>query len=275
MSETETLQNRIAELEAELKSMDKSAQMLVRRDLELRRANGRLQALDSAKSEFVSIAAHQMRTPLSAIKWSQQMLYDEELGPLTVEQKQMVSQTSKSATRLIRLVNNLLDADHLEVGRAQYDTTEVDLIVVLQEIITDLQSAAQEKKIDIKLLVDREIPLLHFNRERLKDIFFNLVDNAIKYTPATGTITIQATPVSGVTVMVSDTGIGVPEIHKEKLFSRFARAENAKRVDADGSGLGLYIVKKIIEANDGTITCDSTEGVGTRFTINLPNVVQK
>lgn len=255
-----------------LEDQKRSAQLLVRRDRELSQANERLREIDRVKSEFISIAAHQLRTPLSAIKWSQQMLYDEELGPLAIEQKQVISQTQQSVTRLVRLVNNLLDVDHLEIGKGQYEQTDVDLIATIQNIFDELRPRITEKTIDISLRVDRDIPKLRANQERLRDVFYNLIDNAVKYTPVGGKISIELTPVNGVTISIRDTGIGIPEVHKTKLFTRFARAENAKRVDADGSGLGLYIVKKIIEINNGTISVESTEGVGTTFILNFPNV---
>lgn len=203
------------------------------------------------------------------------MLLKEELGPITDEQRQMLDQSLQSVHRMVRLVNNLLDADHLDIGKRDIATTEVDLTMIITEVIASFAQAADEKHITITTNLDANARC-EANAERMKDVFSNLIDNAIKYTKAEGEITLslKKREGGGVVATITDTGIGIPDEHKPKLFTRFARAENAKRVDADGSGLGLYIVGKIVENHDGTITCDSTEGQGTTFTISLPDDVK-
>lgn len=271
MDELEQLQKQIAKLEATVETMDKGAQMLVRRDLELNQANDKLQLLDRSKSEFVSIAAHQMRTPLSAIKWSQQMLFDQELGPLNKDQKKVVRQTQHSVTRLVRLINNLLDADHLELGKHSFDFKEVNLLVILKDVVNDLRPNAEEKKVKLEFHYDDGIPKIRASAERLQDIFFNLIDNAIKYTKAEGSVVVRLSDdIEHIRVSVKDTGMGIPTEHIPKLFTRFSRADNARRVDPDGSGLGLYIVKRIIEVLGGTIEVHSAEGEGTEFLVSFP-----
>lgn len=271
MDELEKYKLRVAELEKTLEAMDKGAQMLVRRDLELRRANKQLMLLDRSKSEFVSIAAHQMRTPLSAIKWSQQMLFDQELGGLNEDQKKVVRQTQHSVTRLVRLINNLLDADHLELGKHSFDVKDINLLSVLKEVVEDLKPNASEKHVKLEFLYDDGIPKINASAERIQDVFFNLIDNAIKYTKAEGTVTIRLRDdIEHVVVSIKDDGMGIPPEHLPKLFTRFSRADNAKRVDPDGSGLGLYIVKRIVEVTGGTIEVHSVEGEGTEFAVKFP-----
>lgn len=271
MDDENQLKKRISELELTLEAMDKGARMLVRRDLELRRANIKLQLLDKSKSEFVSIAAHQMRTPLSAIKWSQQMLFDQELGPLNDDQKKVVRQTQHSVTRLVRLINNLLDADHLELGKHTFDYKEVNLLTILKDVVNDLRPNAEEKHVKLEFHYDDGVPKIKASAERLQDVFFNLIDNAIKYTKAEGQVVIHLRDdIEHLRISIKDNGMGIPPEHIPKLFTRFSRADNARRIDPDGSGLGLYIVKRIIEVLGGTIEVHSIEGEGTEFLVSFP-----
>lgn len=269
MDEITQLKNEIQHLNKVIESMDKSAMMLIHRDLELKHANQRLSELDKNKSEFVTIAAHQMRTPLSAIRWSQQMLKNEELGALSDGQKQIVLQTLESVNGLITLVNNLLTADHLEVGKGNDSAIRVNLIAVVNECLAELFPLATEKNVTLEFPQSTADAAVIMNPDRAKDIFSNLIDNAIKYTPSGGRIVISVNVQEKVEITVADTGIGIPPEHVSKLFSRFYRADNAKRVDPNGSGLGLYIVKRIIDANNGTIKFEQTVGGGTTFIIQL------
>ncbi len=273
MDKVQELEKKVLELQSIITVMDKSAMMIVRRDIELRHANAKLNELDKSKSEFVSIAAHQMRTPLSAIKWSQQMLFNEELGPLNSDQKKIITQTMESVNGLVVLVNNLLTADHLELGKGTNVVKRINIILLINDVIKTLFPIASERGVTINFSHQQGEVALDTNPERMKDVFANLLDNAIKYTPAGGTITITLWITEVINITVSDTGIGIPNDYLPKLFGRFVRADNAKRADPNGSGLGLYIVKKIIQANSGTISVSSTAGSGTTFTVTLPLAV--
>ncbi len=271
MDEIQKIQEENRQLRELVEDMDKRARMLIRRDIELRRAYEKLKSFDSEKSEFVSIAAHQLRTPLSAIKWSQQMLYTEELGPLSDEQKQMIEQSQHSVTRLVNMINHLLDADHLELDKDHANKETVDISKIANEVISDVKPNADKKGVILELIIpSKGVPSITANPERIKDILLNLTDNAVKYTPTGGTVTVKITVGEKMRIEVSDTGMGIPVQHQDKIFSRFARAENAKRVDADGSGLGLYIVKRIIDFLGGNISFTSIEGRGTTFVVQLP-----
>ena len=262
-------QEEIAKLKAIIASMDKSAMMLVHRDLELRRAKQRLTELDKNKSEFVTIAAHQMRTPLSAIRWSQQMLKNEESGTLNESQKQIVVQTLESVKGLVTLVNNLLTADHLEIGKGNDGAKVVNITSVINEVLSDCYADANEKKVTLEFPQSDIVACVNMNPDRIRDIIQNLLENAIKYTPEGGRVSVGIELGEMISIKVSDTGIGIPPEHVSKVFSRFYRADNAKRVDPNGSGLGLYIVKRIVEANNGTIKFEGTPGGGTTFIIQL------
>lgn len=259
---------RIDQLLAEQK---KNAQMLIRRDYELQKANEQLQALDTEKSEFISIAAHQLRTPLSAIRWIHQMLLDGEVGLLTEEQQSFLSQAQQTVFHMTSMVNDLLNADHLEFGQVTYNFQKTNLGKLLTSVIQEFQPLADEKKLRFDHSFPGDLPPVRADVERLKDAFGNLLSNAIKYTPENGKIGLTAEHIADhVSVFFSDSGIGIPEKNRADLFKKFTRFDNAKKIHADGSGLGLFIVKKIIEAHKGVIIVESELHKGTTFKVMLP-----
>ena len=262
-------QARLSEL---LRENDLSAKMLVRRDMELTEANSRLQELDQTKSEFVSVAAHQLRTPLTGLRWSQLALIEGEYGKLTAEQEEAVHKGIGSTMEMLNLINNLLNIARIEEGRFGYEYRDQPLLEVIAGSIRRFKEIAAIKK--VKLI--GELPDeqgLHFplDAEKLSIAFDNLIDNAVKYTPANGTVIVHADPTpAGVEVTVQDTGIGIPKDQLPHLFTKFFRAGNAKVFKTSGSGLGLYVVKNIIENHGGTLHVQSKEGSGTTFFIDLP-----
>lgn len=269
MDELMTLQKENARLTAVVESMDKSARLLVHRDLELRRANVELQTLDTQKSEFISIAAHQIRTPLSALRWSQQMLIDGDLGVLSTPQRDIIVLAQQSVVRLVNLANNLLEVEHLELQNDKKDSTIFDLNLLIKEACAEFNGSAALREITLTVQLAGSPAVICARTESIKDALLNLLDNAIKYTPLGGTVGVEVKVADVITVTVTDSGIGIPREHQDKIFKRFSRAENAKKIDADGSGLGLYIVKKIMESFAGTVNFTSTEGAGTTFVLTF------
>ena len=269
MDELMTLQKENARLTAVVESMDKSARLLVHRDLELRRANVELQTLDTQKSEFISIAAHQIRTPLSALRWSQQMLIDGDLGVLSTPQRDIIVLAQQSVVRLVNLANNLLEVEHLELQNDKKDSTIFDLNLLIKEACAEFNGSAALREITLTVQLASSPAVICARTESIKDVLLNLLDNAIKYTPLGGTVGVEVKVADVITVTVTDSGIGIPREHQDKIFKRFSRAENAKKIDADGSGLGLYIVKKIMESFAGTVNFTSTEGTGTTFVLTF------
>lgn len=263
-----------AELHRLLEQQEKSAKMLIRRDLELSRANDRLRELDQLKSEFVTVAAHQLRTPLSGIKWALKAVVSGELGSLNTEQRAYLLKAYEANDRVIGLLRDMLLADQIEVGRLVSTEIPVKLGDLLDTLILEARNDAQAKKIRI----DFQPPAGLYGRvsidpKNMRIAFENLIENAIKYTKAGGSITIAVEPAgSSIVVRIADTGIGIPADAQKKVFSRFFRAQNAVREVTDGSGLGLFIVQKIVEKNRGRIWFESTEGTGTTFFVELPTI---
>jgi signal transduction histidine kinase len=227
--------------------------------------------LEKAKTEFVTIAAHQLRTPLSSIKWSLNMYLGGELGPVTNEQKQIFTKVYNTNERMIASVNELLSADRVDQERMQFSFQKYStLYALVDSVLLDLQSLIEKSKIHIEVEI-QQLPELTIDVDKIRLVFQNLLENALKYTMNGGTIKIRS-EVSGehVTMSIADSGIGIPKDQQGNIFQRFYRATNARNIQSDGSGLGLFLVQKIIEAHKGKIWFESQEGKGTTFFIQLP-----
>jgi signal transduction histidine kinase len=263
----------IASLQETIRELEAATKVLVRRDLELKRAYRELEEIDRRKSEFVSIAAHQLRTPLSAIRWALQMLLDGEVGTLRDDQILTLKQAQQSIIKMIALVNDLLSADHLEYDKVLFEQQRTKLNLLVREIVGELSLMADERSITISAIYAHEDPVALLDANQCKEALLNIVNNAIKYSRTGTTVTIAVRHKDGLGhIEITDTGIGIPKNFQPRMFKKFSRADNAQRIDADGSGLGLFISKKIITAQGGTITCTSEEGAGTQFTVSLPLV---
>jgi signal transduction histidine kinase len=253
---------------------DHSAKMLIRRDIELTRANEKLTNLDTQKSEFMSIIAHQMRTPLSAIKWTLNMMVKNELGPLTVDQVNFLKKADESNEHMIGLVEDMLLADRLETGRSDINLTETNLDEIISDVLYDLTSKIKLHDTQVhRTQCDPAVCTVKADKEKMRAVIQNLLENAVKYTTQGGSVTVQVYDKDEyIYVSVKDSGIGIPKDQQAYIFGKFYRARNAARVEANGSGLGLFIAKNIIERHGGTITCSSEEGKGTTFTFSIKKV---
>ncbi len=232
----------------------------------------REKAIDRMKSEFISIAAHQLRTPLSAIKWVIKMILDEDCGTLNDEQKELLDKGYRSNERIIELVNDLLSVSRIEEGRFGYDFNMCDFQEVIDIVDDNVKNLI--KKNNQKLIITKppSLPKVYIDKERILLVLQNLVDNAIKYTPEFGKIEIilEKKGEDFLEVAVKDNGVGVPEEDKVKLFTKFFRATNVMRMQTEGSGLGLFIAKNIVEEHKGRISIESEEGKGTKISFTLP-----
>jgi len=244
------------------------ARMLVRRDLELRKENKKITQLDKEKSEFVSTVAHQLRTPLSAIKWTLDILLKEDAGPLVSEQKALVMKAYESNERIINLIKDMLGVDRLESG-AGLSFFEISLTDLVNNIIAEFQSSIERRKITVSVDASASLPKVSVDPQKMRAVFQNLIENAVKYTTDTITITMKEKG-DTVEVVVSDNGIGIPQAQATDIFKRFFRAENAMKRDPEGSGLGLFIVRSILQRHGGDISFEGAEGKGTTFTFTLP-----
>lgn len=262
----------VRRLETLTEEFDKSAKLLVRRDLDLSNANQKLTQLDKMKSEIISIVAHQLRTPLSAIKWTLKILLDEDVGPVAPAQRELLSKGFESNERMIALINDMLAVDRLESGKLKYSFVPVQFEELVQEMIRSLLPLASEKNIRIELSIPEvQLPKIKIDPDKMHDVLQNLIDNAIKYTKQGGLITVGVTRQGeDLHFWVKDNGIGIPDSEKEKIFARFFRAENAIHSETNGSGLGLFIAQSIVIRHAGKIWFDSVLNEGTTFHVLLP-----
>ena len=263
---------RVMQLKKVLDRQNTDTRLLIEKDVELRETGKKLKELDAAKSMFVSVAAHQMRTPLAAVKWSIKLVMDGDVGPVNAEQKEYLQKGYDSTTRMIGLINDLLDVDKIESDKFTYEFKEESLVDMLQGIVDDLTPISNDK--GVNLIFDHEKDekaKISADRVKLTNALQNLIDNAIKYTIGGGDVTVKLKAEKEVfKVSVSDTGIGIPISEQSKVFGKFFRAKNAVRQQTDGSGLGLFIVKKIIEKHGGSVVFESKEKIGTTFFIEVP-----
>ncbi|MBI2023285.1 PAS domain-containing protein [Candidatus Giovannonibacteria bacterium] len=240
--------------------------------LKILRDISREQLFARLRSEFVSIAAHQLRTPLSAIKWTLKLLLDGDAGPISKEQSDLLSRGYETNERMIKLVSDLLNAARIEEGRFGYNMKEIDLLQFMDEIVKTHSLNSQSKGVSLEFVKDlSDLTKIFIDPEKLSLALNNLLDNAIKYTAVGGKVVMKvAQKPQFLEISVSDNGFGIPEAEKKRVFSKFFRASNVVRRETEGTGLGLFIVRNIIKRHGGDISFDSVEGKGTTFTIALP-----
>jgi signal transduction histidine kinase len=237
------------------------------------RMTAQLAELDRIKAEFVSIASHELKTPLSVIRGYVSLLQDGIYGPVPEQQHKILASVSDQTDRLARLIQQLLDVSRLEAGGGRLDLQPLNLHEFLADLATSFEVLAFQNEIDFKFEIADGLPhTLVGDADRLNEVIGNLLSNAFKFTPRHGRIRLQAAPRDSMVVIeVSDTGVGIPEAHLPRIFEKFYQVENEAQPRSVGSGLGLAIAREIVEAHGGTIAAESTVGRGTTFRVSLPN----
>ncbi len=234
----------------------------------------REKTIERMKTEFVSLAAHQLRTPLSAIKWTLRMLLDGDLGMLTEEQKEFVEKSYQSNERMISLINDLLDVTRIEEGRYVFKPVLVNLEDIVQFVVNPYKEGVEKKHLKLKFKKPiTKLPKVEVDVEKIRLVIQNFLENAINYTPAGGEIVISLKYYKDkkeIEFKIQDTGVGVPEDQKDRVFTKFFRGANVIRMSTEGSGLGLFISKNIIEAHGGRAWFESKENQGSSFYFTLP-----
>ena len=235
-------------------------------------ANDKLRKLDNAKSEFISIASHQLRTPLTAIKGFISLILEGSYGKINAEIKDVLNKVYLSNERLIELVEDLLNLSRIESGRMEYKFEKINLGEVCQEIYDTFVLRAKEKNLDLDLVLDKNLMMEAVtDRNKIREVISNLVDNGLKYT-LKGGVKIKLTEIEEkIQIAIIDTGIGVPEEEIPYLFSKFSRGKDISRLNAGGTGLGLHVGKKMIEALGGRIWVQSAgTNLGSTFFMEVP-----
>lgn len=233
---------------------------------ELRRKNKRLEELDDIKDDFISMASHQLRTPLTSVKGYLSMVLEGDAGTINAQQAKMLGQAFTSAQRMVFLITDLLNVSRLKTGKFVIDAAPINLSETIQEEIQQLKEAAAGKSIQLIYKKPANFPRLMLDEVKIRQVLMNFIDNAIYYTPVGGHIRVELVEkTSTVELRVVDDGIGVPRSEQHHLFTKFYRATNARRARPDGTGLGLFMAAKVISAQGGSIIFSSREGKGSTF----------
>ena len=241
----------------------------------LRVANDKLKSLDKLKTEFLSLAAHQLRSPLTAIRGYTSMLLEGSFGHVDDKQKEAIDRVFQSSTHLTNIVEDLLNVSKIEAGGMKYVMAPFDMEKASGELARDLSVSAEKKGLVLTFETDKKAPYtVNGDMEKIRQVVLNLIDNSIKYTQK-GSIKVilaKSEQTHTIRLAVTDTGMGIAPDEKDKLFGKFARGA-AGNLNTGGSGLGLYLAKTIIEAHGGHILIDSPGvGLGSTFTIELKEV---
>jgi len=231
----------------------------------------KVKAMERMKTEFIALASHQLRTPLSAVKWFSKMLMASETGKLNETQRDYVQKIHDANDREISLVNSLLNVSRIESGKIVVTPRLTNLIDLVETLLIDSKREAEKQKKTISTSLDKRVPEMMVDDDLIRHVYQNLVSNAIRYTKSGGKILVKVyLDKNRVMSEIKDNGIGIPNGEKKRIFEKFFRASNAMKKETDGNGLGLYLAKTIVESSGGKMGFRSTEGRGSTFWFFLP-----
>ncbi len=237
----------------------------------LKRTNAKLVALDDAKDEFISMASHQLRTPLTSVKGYISMMLEGDLGKISATQRQALKEAFDSSQRMVFLISDFLNVSRIRTGKFTIETSQTDLAHIVEEEIGQLKDMAGLRNQKIEYIPPKTFPTINLDENKIRQVMMNMIDNAIFYTPQEGNIKIILEKTKEEIIFkVIDNGIGVPKEAQHRLFTKFFRAENARNARPDGTGLGLFMAQKIITAQGGKIIFQSEEGKGSTFGFRFP-----
>lgn len=270
-SAIEALQQQNRDFVKILGELEEKREELEQLNRQLNEANTKLRELSEMKEEFLALTTHDLRSPLAVISGVISFFTSGRLGELSPEQKNMVAMMERNAQSLIELVNDLLDASKLESGSMRLDPTSIDLRGLINELHETMEPLARVNNITLKEELPHDLPPVEADRAKLRRIIVNLLSNAIKFTPQGGTVTVEAEQVDNrLRVSISDTGVGIVKEDVARLFNKYEQARSRATRGEKGTGLGLYITKRLVELHGGEIHALSEPGKGSTFTFTLP-----
>ncbi len=233
---------------------------------QLKVSNKKLKELDETKDDFISMASHQLRTPLTSVKGYISMVLEGDAGKINQKQQEMLGQAFFSSQRMVYLIADLLNVSRLKTGKFIIEPIPVNLSEMVAQELSQLQETAASHSLTIAYDKPKKFPELMLDETKTRQVIMNFVDNAIYYTPSGGKIEVQLAEKQGmVELRVKDNGIGVPKSEQPHLFTKFYRAGNARKARPDGTGLGLFMAKKVVVAQGGSLVFESHEGKGSTF----------
>lgn len=238
---------------------------------ELRRSNAKLKHLDEVKDEFMSMASHQLRTPLAGVKGNLSMVLEGDMGPLRPKQEKVLQEAFTSSDRMAGLVSDFLNVSRIQTGKFVIEKTSFDLRAVVDQEVDRLRPMAATHHMKLQFNAEGHDFVVEADESKLRQVIMNFIDNAIYYSHPDSTITINLVRTKdAVALTVVDTGIGVPKAAQAKLFKKFFRAKNARSQRPDGTGVGLFLARKVISAHHGSLIFSSKEGMGSTFGFQMP-----
>lgn len=228
--------------------------------------------IGSIQSDFITLTSHQLRTPLSGMKWLLELLKKGDAGTLNKKQKEFIDKIYASNERVIALVNDLLEVSRIEEGKNKLYLQKTDLTGVIRQIIKEKGALIKKKGLLVSFATEQEpFPLVFTETNKIKQAISNIITNAINYTPDRGKIDIDLKQQDDLALCkIADTGLGITKNQQKLIFNKFFRGDNILKLETNGTGLGLYITKAFIEASGGKIWFKSEEGKGTTFYFTLP-----
>ncbi|HEY4103009.1 MAG TPA: ATP-binding protein [Polyangiaceae bacterium] len=273
-----------------LASVRESFRELEDKNEKLQTAFDRLKELDRLKSNFLATVSHELRTPLTSIIGYSEMLFEGLAGDLTSEQREFVQTIRDKGEQLLQLIKGLLDLSKLESGTMSLRKSQTDIFGILRDVAQTMNPTARKKDVEIAVEVENGLPLIWADAERLRQVFLNLTENAIKFTPPKGKVTLSAKLTSldaahsddagGVVILsarrtaiefrVADTGIGIPDAEKPRVFDAFYQVDSSSTREAGGTGLGLSIVRRLVDGHDGVVRIVDNTPKGTVFVVTIP-----
>ncbi len=238
---------------------------------ELRHSNSKLQELDESKDEFISMASHQLRTPLTTVKGYISMLLDGDVGEITPQQRKVLEEAFNSSQRMVYLIGDFLNVSRLQTGKFELEAHEVNLTELIGQEVRQMEDGARSRKMKLDYQHPAHDIQASLDENKIRQVVMNFLDNAIYYSKQGDTIQIVLSQGGGhISLKVTDHGMGVPVGERHRLFSKFYRASNAKKQRPDGTGIGLFMARKVVVAHGGTMIFETTEGKGSTFGFRLP-----
>lgn len=281
--ENAELYNKLAKFnkELEVKVAERTIE-LERKSMELEEANKELKVLDQLKSEFLANMSHELRTPMNSIIGYTQLLIDGVDGPINDDQKESLKKVERNAEHLLSLINDILDLSKIEAGKMVLELKPLALEVVVKDTVDTILPLAEDKRQELVVDIAEHLPQIMGDADKLRQILINLLNNAIKFTPRNGIITLHAEPWQGsppahldsgkayLLISVQDTGIGIKEEDLDRLFGEFVQLDASASRKYGGTGLGLSITKRLVEMHHGAIWVESEYGKGSTFSFVIP-----
>lgn len=257
---------------AEVRQLNETLQQkIIDATRELRISNRQLQRLDAAKDEFISMASHQLRTPLTSIKGYLDMMLEGDLGPINATQRTVLTEAFGSSERMVQLIGDFLSISRLQTGKFVINRQATDLAQLVKDEVAFLKTMSKQRHVKIAVDIDKDIPQPMVDGEKLRQVMMNMIENALYYSKPDTTIKVKLTrDDDDVVFTVKDTGIGVPDAEKANLFSKFFRGSNARKKRPDGTGIGLFLARKVVLAHGGQMVFESKESKGSTFGFRLP-----